>query len=230
MIWYIVFAQDDEVGGAGAGYFSQQLLFQELSGRPCLLVRYTQATLELVERLQPRAIVMSGFGRSFETYGKEALLRVEELVRGTEVPILGICGSHQLNAMFHNHDLRRLRRFRDEPLRRLRPGEPDLAPQYHPGYLKETGFHTVRIVEPDPLFAGFQSSGVFLESHYCEVKKLPRGFRLLASTDECRIQAYRHPTKPLYGVQFHPEGYIRAYPDGRKLLANFFRKVAKTHR
>ena len=230
MIWYVAFAQDDEVDHSGGKYFRDQVLFQELSGQPCLVVRYKDTTLELAERLQPRAIVMGGFGRSFETFGKEALLRIEALVKATAVPILGICGSHQLNAMFYNYDLRRMRRFKDEPMGKLRPGEPELQAAYHPGYRKEAGFYEVRIVKPDPLFAGFKSSGTFCESHYCEVKKLPRGFGLLASTEACRIQADRHPTKPLYGVQFHPEAYVGAYPDGRKLLANFFRKIARTHR
>ena len=107
--------------------------------------------------------------------------------------------------------------------------EPDLQPAYHPGYFKETGFHHIRILQRDPLFRGFRNTLVCLESHYCEVKTLPKEFVPLAATDECSVQAYRHRSKPLYGVQFHPEGYTEHYPDGRKLLANFFR-LARTKR
>ena len=42
-------------------------------------------------------------------------------------------------------------------------------------------------------------------AHYCEVKKLPPGFELLASSGHCRIAAVRHRDRPLYGTQFHPE-------------------------
>jgi len=229
MIFFVVFAQDDEVAGAGAGYFQQQLRFQELSGEPCLLVRYKDFRPALLRELQPKAVIMSGFGRSFETYDRRDLVAVNDAVKRAEAPILGICGSHQLNAMFYNHNVRRVTRFEDEPMRKLGPGEPDLGPGYHPGYLKEIGFHTVRIVRDDPLFLGFRGEFVCLESHYCEVKELPKGFLLLASTDECRVQAYRHPDKPLYGVQFHPEGYTSDYPDGKRVIGNFLR-IAGTRR
>jgi GMP synthase (glutamine-hydrolysing) len=229
MILYVVFAQDDEVGGAGAGYFRQQLMFQELSGEPCLLVRYKDFRPALLKDLQPKAIVMSGFGRSFETFDRRDLVGVNDAVKRAEVPVLGICGSHQLNAMLFSRNIRKVVRFEDEPMRKLRPGEPDLRPDYHPGYFMETGMHAIRVVHPDPLFARLGSEFVCLEAHYCEVKALPKGFLLLASTDECRVQAYRHPTRPLYGVQFHPEGYTSEYPDGKRFLANFF-AIAKTRR
>ncbi len=37
------------------------------------------------------------------------------------------------------------------------------------------------------------------------------------------IPAMRHRARPLYGLQFHPERYTDAHPDGRTILANFFR-------
>lgn len=229
MILFVVFAQDDEVAGAGAGYFQHQLRFEELSGEPCLLVRYKNFNPGLLEELKPTCVLMSGFGRSFETFDRKHLIGVNDAVKRATVPILGICGSHQLNAMFHNMNIRRVTQFEDAPMRKLRPGEPDYMPAYHPGYFKETGFHPIRIVRDDPLFAGFKDTLYCLESHYCEVKSLPKEFILLASTDECRVQAYRHRRKPLYGVQFHPEGYTEAYPDGKRLLENFFR-IAGTKR
>ncbi len=229
MIFYVVFAQDDELTGPGAGYFQQQVCFQELSGEPCLLVRYKEFRPALLRELQPKAVIMGGFGRNFDTFDRRHLVGTNDAVKRAEAPLLGICGSHQLNAMFFNHSIRQVTRFEDEPMRKLRPDEPDLAPAYHPGYFKETGFHHIRILRADPLFAGFTEQLVCLESHYCEVKQLPRGFLLLASTDECRVQAYRHPTRPLYGVQFHPEGYTNDYPDGKRLLENFLR-IAGTRR
>jgi len=223
MVFYVVFAQDDELSGAGAGYFQQQQRFEELSGEPCLLVRYKRVNPRLLAELAPTAVVMSGFGRSFETFDRKHLVGVNDAVKRATCPILGICGSHQLNAMFHTLDIRKVTQFEDLPMRKLRPGEPDLYPAYHPGYFKETGFHHIRTVQDDPLFRGFEETLFCLESHYCEVKTLPREFTVLASTDECRVQAYRHRNKPLYGVQFHPEGYTDAYPDGKTLLENFFR-------
>ena len=45
----------------------------------------------------------------------------------------------------------------------------------------------------------------------------------LADSEACPIQAMRHVRRPLYGFQFHPERYTEAHPDGRTILANFFR-------
>jgi GMP synthase-like glutamine amidotransferase len=65
------------------------------------------------------------------------------------------------------------------------------------------------------------SAPVFLESHYWEVKALPPGFHLFASTETCRLQLIAHESRPLIATQFHPEFYDEAHPDGQTLLANF---------
>jgi GMP synthase-like glutamine amidotransferase len=226
MILYVVFAQDDEVAGAGSSCFQHKVRLEELSGEPCLLVRYKDFRPALLAELEPSAVVMGGFGREFRTFDRRYLIRINDAVKRTEIPILGICGSHQLVAMLFSQNIRRVEKLQDEPMRELRPGEPDLQPTYHPGYFKETGFHHIRVVTNDPLFAGFTDGLVCLESHYCEVKRLPKDFRLLASTDECEVQAYRHERRPLYGVQFHPEGYTDHYPDGKRILENFLRLAA----
>jgi GMP synthase-like glutamine amidotransferase len=129
------------------------------------------------------------------------------------------------------------------PMRRLRPGEPEVTTLSGPGYLKEWGFMAVDVVGDDPIFDGLGPSPVFLEMHYCELKELPPGFQLLASTADCRLQVIRQAGKPVYGTQFHPEaytetpddrrntlvnviypdGHARSRPGGRRLIANFFR-------
>ncbi len=58
---------------------------------------------------------------------------------------------------------------------------------------------------PDPLFRGLDGKLRIVESHYDEVKVLPRGFVLLASDRFSPNQIMRHPTKPVYGIQGHPE-------------------------
>jgi len=81
----------------------------------------------------------------------------------------------------------------------------------------------VRVLQPDPLFEGLGEKLVLFESHYWEVKEPPPGFKVLASTDECRIQAIKHEKHLIYGTQFHPEQYTEEQADGRTLIANFFR-------
>jgi GMP synthase (glutamine-hydrolysing) len=59
-------------------------------------------------------------------------------------------------------------------------------------------------------------------SHSDSIKTLPDGFDLLATTESIPVAAFRKngtDTKPLYGVQFHPEVYHSV--QGKLLLRNF---------
>lgn len=226
-IVYVGFAQRDEWEGIAPKYARHVNRFEEASGGlPCLLIPYWHATPEVMERLSPRAVLLSGFGKSFEEYDVKGFLPVVSWVEGTETPVLALCGSHQLLGFHYNQDLRRVEGLRDEPMRRLRPGEPVTNPDYHPQFFMERGFYALDLTEAgrrDPLFEGLSDPPYLFESHYCEVKTVPPGFELLASTPECRIQALRHRERVLYTTQFHPEEHSDDFPDGKRLLANFFR-------
>jgi GMP synthase-like glutamine amidotransferase len=225
LVVYIGFAQPDERIDMAGRYARNVQRFEELSGALCVVIPYDRVSRDLMQRLAPDAVIMSGFGRSFQQYDVKSFLGVADWVQSTEVPTLAICGSHQLLGFIFTTDLRSVERLEDQPMRRLRPGEPVADPNYHPEFFMERGFYCVQINEAgcaDPLFAGLGREAYFCESHYCEVKQLPSGFELLASTPECRIQAMRHRNRPLYGVQFHPEEYTEKFPAGKKLLENFF--------
>jgi hypothetical protein len=38
----------------------------------------------------------------------------------------------------------------------------------------------------------------------------------------------RHVTRPLVSLQAHPEEYLDAFPDGRRILENFFAEAFST--
>jgi len=192
-----------------------KLRLEELSGEPCLLQRYSRITRQRLAEWGIRALVISGNSTDWVEYEDADLAEMLHVIRAAELPILGLCGGGQLVAMAHGVAL--------GPIRRLREGESDPNPDYSPGYFKEWGYRPVRVVRPDPLFDGLGKQPVFWQSHYWEMKEVPPGFELLASTDECRIQAIRQADKPVYGTQFHPERYNDEYPDGRKFMVNFFR-------
>jgi len=52
--------------------------------------------------------------------------------------------------------------------------------------------------------SGGSISDVF-SLHFDEVRVLPPPFIVLAGTDECPVQAFAHPGKPVRGYQIHPE-------------------------
>lgn len=221
MIIYVVVAPNVEAYDRSGDRFDLKRRLEKLSGEPCLVLHNLQVTPALVDELQPKAMVLGGFGDSFEEFDVKSFYPLEEVVKTTDVSIMAICGSHQLLGCMYNLDLHSVTELRDEPMRKLRPSEPDLA-DYHPGYFKEYGFYPVNIVKDDPIFGGLPNPFVVREAHYCEVKALPSNFELLASTDECPIQAMKHKSHRIYGTQFHPEAYTEPYPQGEVILKNFF--------
>ncbi len=74
-----------------------------------------------------------------------------DVVRGLEYPVLAACGGHQLLGYIFSKDFRKNPKLHDQPMRKLRRNEPDLAPEYHPGWFVEKGMYPVEIVKQDPV-------------------------------------------------------------------------------
>lgn len=208
---------------------------EEISGCVCFVQNYRQATQHGLERLGINALILSGNTTEWSDYDRQDLARLFDIIRQARSPILGICGGLQLIAMAHGAPI--------GPMRTLKQDEQALSDHFAQGYFKEWGFGPVHKIKADPLFDGLEGNPVFLHAHYWEVKQTPPGFEVLGSTDACRIQVLKQIDKPVYGVQFHPEGYqagetgypawlidwvypggySEEQPDGRRLLANFLR-------
>lgn len=228
---YIGFAQPDEWADWAGTYARHVARFEKAShGTPCLVIPYYHATSANIAQINPQAVVMSGFARSFQQYKVSEFLPVVDWVMETEKPILALCGSHQLLGFAFNQNLRQVNLLSDEPMRHLRPREPVTNPDYHPDFYMERGFYTLELTsegKADPLLQGLGNAPQFYESHYCEIKQLPSDFELLGSTPECRIQFMRHKSRILYGTQFHPEDYNDRFNAGKILLQNFFALSSK---
>src|SRR5437016_3306877 len=122
---YIGFAQPDERQHWAGTYARHAQRFEAASGGvPCLVLPFYHTTPELMSRLAPDAVLMSGFARSFEDYAVSDFYGVCDWVQETRTPTLALCGSHQLLGFLYNHDIRREERLRDEPMRRLATGQP----------------------------------------------------------------------------------------------------------
>jgi GMP synthase (glutamine-hydrolysing) len=73
------------------------------------------------------------------------------------------------------------------------------------------------------LFAGVPPETVVWMSHGDQVETMDEDFIPLATTDTCPVAAVRHRTRPLYGLQFHPE--VSHTPSGGQILHNFLYDV-----
>jgi GMP synthase-like glutamine amidotransferase len=189
-------------------------VMEDISKMPAESILYQQVSKELVKEKDVRAIAISGNTADWIEYDFATFQPLFDIVQSGEIPVIGLCGGHQLIGLMYQAEC--------GPLRKLKPGEPDPA-DWAPGWFKEVGYLPVQVQKEDPIFNGLGKEPIFFESHYWEIKQMPPGFELLASTQECRIQTIKHKQYPIYGTQFHPEVNSADYMDGRKLLANFFR-------
>lgn len=71
----------------------------------------------------------------------------------------------------------------------------------------------------DSLFKGLEESMRVWMSHGDKLAKLPDGFHTVATSDNSEYAAIAHGTKPIYGLQFHPE--VTHTTNGTRLLSNF---------
>ena len=159
----------------------------------------------------PRSVVLSPQSEPWWTYDAGDLGRLTGLIRGLDVPVLGVCGGHQLLAMAYGGEV--------APIRDKAEGES------YAGMFKEKGTISIRVERADPLLAGIEV-GAHRSVHAWhteEIKRLPPGFVLLATGRVSRFQMIRHADRPLYGVQFHPESSRATDPVNERILLNFLR-------
>lgn len=117
-----------------------------------------------------------------------------DYVREIELPILGICLGHQLIAQAYGGRIKT-------------------------GLVGGYAAIEVEILDEDEILKGLGPRTTVWSSHADEVSVMPEGFLHLARSKECEIEAMRHPEKPIFGVQWHPE--VAHSEKGRELLTNF---------
>jgi GMP synthase (glutamine-hydrolysing) A subunit len=148
------------------------------------------------------AIVLSGSSAPWAAHDSAALDRLGEVVLASGRPVLGICAGMQL-------------------LGRFGGGRIDHAAE------SEVGELPVEVVDHEGLFRDVGERPVVWHYHFDELTDLPAGFRVLASTALCRMQAIAHDERGWWGTQFHPESYRSARPDGERLLSTFCELAAE---
>lgn len=153
----------------------------------------------------PDAIFLSG---CFTDWDRERLRETfaDELalIRETTAPLFGICAGLQLIGIAFGAPL-------------VYPGE---------GY-EEFGFLPQTVLTQHPLLTGLSGTLHCFEHHRGQLSAVPRGFRLLASRENCRVQMLAHESRPIFGAQFHPELQNDAHRDGQRILENFFAHYVK---
>ncbi|WP_440635308.1 glutamine-hydrolyzing GMP synthase [Candidatus Pelagibacter sp. HIMB1746] len=74
-------------------------------------------------------------------------------------------------------------------------------------------------------FFGTKKSKVVWMSHADQVSKLPKNFKVIASSSNSKFAIVENKIKNYYGVQFHPE--VTHTENGKKLISNFIFLICK---
>lgn len=69
----------------------------------------------------------------------------------------------------------------------------------------EIGWTKIYVTSPSRLFDKMPKKFYAFENHVSSVRHLPQELRQTAISHRKNIQAFEHKSKPIFGVQFHPE-------------------------
>jgi len=142
----------------------------------CQIVRH-DISAERIAELKPRGLIFSGGPAS--VYAPNAP-GCDPHLFDLDVPVLGICYGMQLACHL-------------------------LGGKVLPSASREFGPATCHIQDANGLFAGVPREIAVWMSHGDQVQMVQGDFVSLAATDTCPMAATRHRSRPVYGLQFHPE-------------------------
>jgi GMP synthase (glutamine-hydrolysing) len=204
---------------------------------PTTEVTHLADITEAAAKFKPQAIVLSGTLRDFDYYEQSMLDNFAKFIRETKIPVLAICGGHQLVGLSFGAKVVTLDKLEQHEQRDSRP--------------QEYQYRFIRIIDPtDPIFAGINTVDDDVipgasknarilhvwQNHGLQLDRIPEGFSLLATSYLCRNQMMvkRTDGQLIYTVQFHLEKSFEDWNksrtrwqhpndsrDGRLLFENF---------
>ncbi len=152
-----------------------------------------------IKAFNPKGIILSG-GPDTVTLDDSA--RAPKIIFDLGVPILGICYGMQTMATQLG-------------------GLAVSADKHEYGFAKvraRNHSHLLGDIADETNDEGHGLLDVWM-SHGIKVQKLPEGFKLIASTDNCEIAGFANVEKHYYGLQFHPE--VTHTKQGEHILNRF---------
>jgi GMP synthase (glutamine-hydrolysing) len=199
--------------------------------RPATEVAHLSEVAEAAKGFKPDAIVLSGTLRDFDYYVQSILEEFGSFIRHTKIPVLAICGGHQLVGLSFGARVVTLDKLEQHEQRSARPHEYQ--------------YRFIRITDPeDPVFKNINCADAeaparilrVWQNHGLQLDRIPEGFELLATSYLCRNQMMvkRSDGQLIYTVQFHLEKSFEDWNknrtrwehpndsrDGRILFENF---------
>jgi GMP synthase (glutamine-hydrolysing) len=141
--------------------------------------------------LEKKGVILSGAPLLITEINLAPYLDKISWISATALPVLGVCFGHQLIGIAFGSFGSRMR--------------------------EDRSWQTIEVFESCSLFQKLPNEIEMMEDH-CESISIPPGFDLVASSDVCVNEAMQHKTRPIFGVQFHPES---SGNHGKIVLENF---------
>lgn len=171
--------------------------YLEELGAHTYVVRNDQLTVEEALALKPDAVLLS----PGPCTPNEAGICLDLLKAAPEtLPILGVCLGHQAIGQAFGGAVISAREIRHGKISEISTNQTGLF-EGLPERYRVVRYHSLAIRTDD----------------------LPASLIADAYTDDGEIMAVHHKTRPIYGVQFHPESILTEH--GHALLKNFLKQV-----
>ena len=120
-----------------------------------------------------------------------------------KIPILGICFGHQILSKFNGGKIKQSKH-------------------------REFGLANIYKKKDSPIIKNFFKKKKTIKvwmSHADQVSRLPKTFRVIASSDNSKFAMVECKSKNFFGVQFHPE--VTHTENGKKIISNFIFLICK---
>ena len=209
--------------------------------RPTTEVAHLSEVAAAAETFKPNAIVLSGTLRDFDYYQQSILDDFGRFIRSTKIPVLAICGGHQLVGLSFGARVVTLDKLEQHEQRE------DRRQEYQYRFIRITDsddpiFKNIACMDPNapeaPVTEQSRSARILRvwQNHGLQLDRVPEGFKLLATSYLCRNQMMvkRSDGQLIYTVQFHLEKSFEDWNksrtrwehpnesrDGRILFENF---------
>jgi GMP synthase (glutamine-hydrolysing) len=162
----------------------------------CEIIPFNQKAKESKHKNLKGIILSGGPSSVFDQNAPFCEPKVFEL----GVPVLGICYGLQLLGKMFDGEVERSKK-------------------------REYGKAIIKIDNQEDLFSEVKDQTPVWMSHGDHLSRLPKGFEILAHTENIPFAAIRDKEQKIFGLQFHPE--VAHTQEGKKIIHNFIFKICQ---
>ena len=167
------------------------------------IISHKKVVIKELEEDSIRGVILSG--GPLNVYQKDKFSFDKQILK-LGIPILGICFGHQILSQ-------------------------TLGGKVKKSKLREFGLAEIQMKSNSPLTKNFfnkkNKNNVWM-SHSDQVSKIPKNFRVIASSKDSKLTIIEDAKNKFYGVQFHPE--VTHTNKGKILLKNYLFSICKINR